>query len=245
MRLNQYIAKNTGISRRKADEVISKGWVKIGGELAGLGVQVDDKMTISIFNGWSWSDVSPKGESSTVLLMYKPPEVMTTRDDPEGRKIIYDLLPEKYKNYKTAGRLDFMSEGLLVLSENGHLILSMTHPKFKTHKTYLVGLQRELSQQQIDLASSGEMEIEGYKLNPVKIDKVSIDKYLYLNPDRRVYWYEFTLSEGRNRQIRKMATQFGSGVHRLIRIRHGLFELTPEIKKKGFVESRMVETKGS
>ncbi len=241
MRLNQYIAKNTGISRRKGDEVISKGWVKVNGEIASLGVQVDENTNVSIFNGWSWKDLSPKADTNSVLLMYKPAEVMTTRDDPEGRKIIYDLLPEKYKDFKTAGRLDFMSEGLLVLSENGHLILSMTHPKFKTQKVYLVGLQRELTDKQIDEAKSGEMEIEGYKLNPVKIEKTGIDKYLYLNPDRRVFWYEFTLSEGRNRQIRKMATAFGSGVHRLIRISHGMFKLTPEIKNKGFVETGMLE----
>jgi pseudouridine synthase len=131
--------------------------------------------------------------------------------------------------------LDFLSEGLLVLSPNGHLIFSLTHPKFKTAKSYLVGLSKPLTPKQISQAASGTMVIDDYKLNPVKIEPINLAKFKYLNLETRLFWYQFSLSEGRNRQIRKMASTFGNCVLRLIRVQHGPFRITPEIVKRGYL----------
>jgi 23S rRNA pseudouridine2605 synthase len=241
MRLNQYVAKHTGISRRKADEQIQNGRVRINGELNKLGSQVTESDLVETFNGKSWQNISQKSESSKVILLYKPPRVMTTKDDPEKRKTVYHLIPKKYATFKTAGRLDFMSEGLLVLSENGHMILSMTHPKFKTSKKYLVALSRPLLQKDIQKAETGNIVIEGYKLNPVQIETANLDDFKYLRLEKNKHWYVFTLSEGKNRQIRKMATYFKNIVFRLIRIEHGPFKLSEKVYKAGFIVTGYLE----
>ena len=243
MRLNQYIAKHTGISRRKADTLISYKEVKVNDEIAVLGTKVGELDKVEVLEGKNWKNISQNTDQSKVLLLYKPHKIMTTRDDPESRKTIYDLIPDEFQNYKSAGRLDFMSEGLLVLSQNGHLILSLTHPKFKTQKSYLVGLNYPLTDEQIEISGAGEIEIEDYLLNPVKITPADTKKHAYLNLQRNCYWYNFTLTEGRNRQIRKMARYFNNSVARLIRVSHGYFKLTSEIYEKGFVISTMIENK--
>lgn len=239
MRINQYLAKVIGIGRRKADEIVSKKSVKINSHIANLGDRVSSDDQIEVFDGKKWKAVGVGTNESKVVLAYKPPRVMTTRFDPEGRKTIYDILPSEFAPYKSAGRLDYLSEGLIILSTNGHLILSITHPKFKTKKTYLVGITKPLSEKHIQLAGSGSMVIEDYKLNPVKIYRAQTNNYSYLNIDPKLYWYEFTLSEGRNRQIRKMVANFGGGVCRLIRIKHGIFELSEKIYKSGYVTSNI------
>ena len=244
MRLNQYIAKHTGISRRKADTIISYKEAKVNDEIAVLGTKVGEEDKVEVFDGRVWKNISKNTDQSTVLLLYKPKKVMTTRDDPEGRETIYDVIPPEFEDYKSAGRLDFMSEGLLVLSQNGHLILSLTHPKFKTKKSYLVGLHSRLTPEQIEIARNGEIEIEDYLLNPVEITDADAKKYGYLRLQRGFYWYDFTLTEGKNRQIRKMATYFNNSVGRLIRVAHGHFSLTPEIFEKGFVMTSMIENVG-
>lgn len=239
MRLNQYVAKLTGISRRKADSLIESGHVKVNQVIAELGVKVSETDKIEVFEGKVWKNLSQNTESSKVVLMYKPKKVITTSDDPEGRKTIYDVIPKEFKSYKSAGRLDYLSEGLIILSQNGDLILSLTHPRFKTRKSYLVGMIKPLRPAQIKQAKSGVIEIEGYKLNSVTIEPADVYRYNYLKLETSLYWYNFILNEGRNRQIRKMATFFKNGVGRLIRVEHGPFSLTPEILKKGYLETTM------
>jgi 23S rRNA pseudouridine2605 synthase len=239
MRINQFIAKSTGISRRKADEEIKSKRVKVNGTLAELSHSVTEEDTIEYFNGKVWSTLSADNDDNTVVLMYKPVQVMSTRSDPEGRKTIYNVLPSKYRDFKSAGRLDYMSEGLLILSRNGKLILSLTHPKFKTKKRYLLGLKNVLSQKHIDLAQSGDLVIDNYKLNPVNIEEANTAHYQYLRLDPKSHWYMVTLSEGRNRQIRKMIQKFGNQITKLIRVSHGTFELDEEVYRKRYRETTL------
>jgi len=240
MRINQYLAKQLGISRRKADQWIQQGLVKVNSSPALLGAIIQDTDQVEVYTDRGWRNVSPQNQANEVILMYKPPQVMTTRFDPQGRKTIYDLLPSYFKNYKPVGRLDFMSEGLLILSQNGHLIFALTHPKFKTQKVYLVGLVKPLTVEQIALAQSGTMELDGYLINPVKIMPTKASIYAFLKLSTQYYWYTFTLSEGRNRQIRKMVHYFHNSVVKLIRIRHGQFQLTPEIYHRGYIVTNLV-----
>lgn len=240
MRINQYIAKSKGISRRKADEAIKSSFVKVNGDLAQLQYYVQTDDLIEYYDGKKWTNVAPHNENNTVLLLYKPKKVVTTHFDPEGRKTIYSLIPKEFDGYKSAGRLDYMSEGLIVLSQNGNFILSLTHPKFKTSKKYLVGLSKPLNHSQIQDASSGTMEIDGYKLNPVIISKARIDDYSYLRLEKNLFWYSFELKEGRNRQIRKMMGEYNNPVKRLIRVAHGHYTLSPEILKKGYSMSTVL-----
>jgi 23S rRNA pseudouridine2605 synthase len=245
MRINQYIAKTCGISRRKADEKIKSKEVKVNGVLAEF-VEVKPTDIVEYLDKGRWIKINnienSDNQSDIVLLVYKPVKVITSHDDPEKRTTVFDLLPKEYGHFKTAGRLDYMSEGLLVLTSNGHLILTLTHPKFKTKKTYLVGIDKPLSPLQISKAASGEMIIEDYKLNAVIIKKVEdYKKFDFLKLERSYYWYTFELSEGRNREIRKVIDDFGLKVRRLIRVKHGEFVLTKEIFENGYLETTLVD----
>jgi len=244
MRINQYIAKHTGISRRSGDELVAAGGVKVNGEVARPGIQVKAGDVVEYLTKGRWRTVTSSGTEDggdTVLLMYKPVRVMTTHDDPQGRNTVFDVLPARYGSFKTAGRLDYMSEGLLVLSANGHLILSLTHPKFKTRKTYLVGLNKKLHESFLIKAIRGDLVIDGYRLNAVEVREADATEYGYLKLSRSSHWYQFTLTEGRNRQIRKMVELDRCSVTRLIRIAHGPFRLNPEIVHKGFIETTMLK----
>lgn len=236
MRLNQFLAKHLGLSRRKADDIIKSGSTLVNGKIGQLHFRISPEDDVEVDQNGKIKRFNLKQNTSKVLLLYKPGKVVTTASDPQGRKTVFDLLPKKYHSFKTAGRLDYLSEGLLVLSNNGHLILSLTHPKFKTKKKYLVCLDKNLSSNQIQIARSGILEIDGYKLNSVDIQLADLHSFSYLNLNLKAPWYVFTLSEGRNRQIRKMAEIFNRKVLRLIRIGHGQFHLDENLFKKGFIE---------
>ena len=239
-RLNQYLAKNTGISRRQADELISKSKVKINGVVATLGQKVDEeKDVVEMVEKWSTKKVDAQKDAETTILFYKPIFCLTTRKDPQKRKTIYDFLPHQYHNLKPAGRLDYMSEGLLIMSNDGNLINELTHPKYESDKRYIVGLNQPLTSHQVAQASSGKMEIDEYEINPVIITELSSTaraKFDYLGLDKKLAWYHFELSEGRNNQIRKMCEFFNKKVVRLIRSKQGEYELDSQLYKSKFFE---------
>jgi 23S rRNA pseudouridine2605 synthase len=239
-RLNQYLAKNTGISRRQADEMIGSNKVKINGVIATLGQKVDEeKDKVEVVEKWATKKIEAQQIAVQTIVFYKPIFSLTTRKDPQGRKTIYDFLPHHLHNLKPAGRLDYMSEGLLIMSNNGDLINELTHPRYESDKSYLVGLNQSLTSVQLAQASSGKMEIDGYEINPVIITELSStgrSKFDYLGLNSKLYWYRFDLSEGRNNQIRKMCEFFNKRVVRLIRTKQGQYELTQSLYKNKFEE---------
>jgi 23S rRNA pseudouridine2605 synthase len=241
MRLNQYLAKQLGISRRQADEEITKGKILVNGTLAILGQKIEietDKVEITTEK--NKKPLSQNLEEDKTILFYKPIFCVCTRHDPQKRKTVYNFLPREFFSLKSAGRLDYMSEGLLVMSNNGDLIHDLTHPSNNHQKNYLVGLKNQLDNNAVTHAKSGQMEVDDYKLNPVTISKLDhndIKEYEYLKLDQRWYWYKFELSEGRNNQIRKMCQFFGQNVLRLIRISHGKYELSSQIKENIYIET--------
>ena len=169
----------------------------------------------------------------TVILMYKPRGYLCTHKDHFGRDKIYDLLPEQYRTLRSAGRLDQDSEGLLILSDDGYYLFGLTSPKFPCNKVYLVGLEQELSQDMINEAASGNFVIQrdgvDQQLRPVTvepIDERTQTDHQYLQLEEDLFWYEFTLQEGKYNQIRKMCNMYGNPVQRLIRIQHREYTLT-------------------
>ena len=237
MRLNQYIAKYQSVSRRHADELISDAKVFVNQLPAVLGQQIDETKDVVVIQKYKDPskgsiEIQPETFQKQTILFYKPIFCLTTRFDPQKRKIIYDFLPKQFFNLKPAGRLDYMSEGLLILSNDGVLIDDLTHPKNQHIKTYLVGINQKLSTQFLSVARSGTMEIDEYQLNQVIIeplDKTDHLTYSYLKLNHDLHWYKFVLSEGRNNQIRKMVEAFGLRVQRLIRIKQGQYELTKDL----------------
>lgn len=235
MRLNQYLARYTGVSRRQADDLIIQKKVKVNEELAILGQKIDPDFDEVKYNN---KVLEPQKSQDQILLFYKPIFCVCTRSDPQGKKTIYDFLPVNFHNLKSAGRLDYMSEGLLILSNNGNFLNSITHPSSNKTKKYLVATKKPLSEKLISAAAKGTIEIEDYTLAPVIINSLKdsdIIKYKYLNLDPSYQWYIFVLSEGRNNQIRKMCELNGQRVLRLIRITHAEFEMSNSLKNEKYI----------
>ncbi len=243
MRLNQFIALHTGHSRRQADELIKKGLIEYNGEIGELFQQVAPSDKIRIYEKGQWRNLTTQENLKTVLF-YKPIFCITSKKDEFGRKTIYTFLPKIYQNLKPAGRLDYMSEGLLVMSNDGNLLQEISHPSKGTEKVYLVGLKYVLKSKEIKMMGDG-MQLEDYKLNPVQIEllqdpeekkNTKFMSWDYLNLQPTFFWYKFVLTEGRNNQIRQMCEAFGQKVLRLIRIQHSEYILTPELHKKRVLE---------
>jgi 23S rRNA pseudouridine2605 synthase len=235
MRLNQFLAKSLGISRRQGDELIQKDQVQVNEQIGQLFTQVQADDRVEVWQKNQWQGLNWPSENRTIL-MYKPIFCVTTRSDPQKRQTIYDHLPKIYHHLKPAGRLDYMSEGLLVLSTDGDMLQKLTHPKFGGSKIYLVGLNTGFEQDQIKQIVQG-MDLDNYLLNPVKVwqNVELLKKYDYLKLDPKTNWYFFELTEGRNQQIRKMCAHFGKKVRRLIRLKQGEFELSQQLYEKKYL----------
>ena len=158
MRINTYLASQLGISRRAADRKIREGKVFVDGEIAVLGQTVDIIGSEIIFDE---TKVGKHARVDTTIILYKPSLYVTTRSDPQGRPTIMDLLPTDFQTLKPAGRLDYDSEGLVLLSNNGKLIYENTHPKFGTEKEYDMHFSRPVTSDLLDAFDSGIQLSEG------------------------------------------------------------------------------------
>ena len=211
IRLNKYIASSGITSRRKADELIENGKVKVNGEIVSeLGFLVSEKDKIIIDSNLI------KPEKKTYIRYYKPAGYITTMSDEKGRKTIYDILPEEIKDLKPVGRLDKDSTGLLIMTNDGDLINKMTHPSVKISKVYRVVVNGKFGKNQIQLWQEG-LEIEKGK---IAYADAKIVEY-----EGRNTVLEVVLYQGLNRQIRKMAEIVGFPVLHLKRVMHGTIDL--------------------
>jgi len=211
MRLNQYLARHGIASRRAADELIKSGKVTVNGEKAALGMQVVEGVDIVTYRGKNLGDP----QTLAYYLLHKPTGVVTSVSDPEGRRTVLDLLPTKERLYPV-GRLDYDSEGLVLMTNDGALAYKLTHPKFEVEKVYKVLVKGAPTKQALAKLEGGVM-FEGKRTAPAKV-KV-------LETQEVKTWLEFVIHEGRNRQIRKMCHVVGHPVVRLIRLKLGPFEL--------------------
>ena len=232
------MALHLGCSRREADKIIEKGDVQIlqdGQKLeVVVGLQVTENMELTIL----YKNTERKLRLNDTIIgqkvmMYKPIFAITSRKDPQDRKTCYDFLPPSMKDLKTAGRLDYMSEGLLLLSNDGDFLDKMSHPKHPCSKEYIVGLRHKFRTGDIMNMRRG-MYLNDYKLNPMYVFEAikELEEYKYLKFEKNFFWYRFTLTEGRNNQIRNISEVLGNKVLRLIRTRHGEYQLTQDLFEK-------------
>ncbi len=217
IRLNKYIASAGICSRRDADVLIEQGKVNVNGKIVKeLGFSVGEKDKVFI----DGKLIHP--QKHEYYKFYKPAGYITTSEDEKGRKTIYDVLPENFKNLKPVGRLDKESTGLLIMTNDGDLINELTHPSIKIPKVYIVRIDGRINQNQIDLMASG-IEIEPDKIAYAEVDVIEISNKSTL--------MEIVLYQGLNRQIRKMFDFLGFHVESLKRIQHATIQL--EGLKKG------------
>jgi 23S rRNA pseudouridine2605 synthase len=219
VRLNRYLAQCGSQSRRKADELIRGGHIYVNGQqVTELGVSVIPGIDIVEFHG----KVIKPIHALEYYALNKPREVMVTKSDPEGRVTVYDVLGEAGINadhLKYVGRLDYQSEGLLLFTNDGDLIHAVTHPRYSIKKVYQVKVSRQLTADEIALFRNG-IESQGQLLRSGDVHEISEPL-----EDRKQFWYEIDLYEGKNRQVRRMMEAIGVQVGRLRRIRFGCVKL--------------------
>ncbi len=196
-------------SRRKAEEWIELGQVTVNGRVAKLGEKADpDKDVIKV----AGKRFNAKPSSPLYFALNKPKGCISTTHDPEGRRTVLDLLPQRYRTkVYPVGRLDYNTEGLLLLTNDGDFANRILAAKSQTPKTYQVKVKGRLDRRQLEQFQAG-LSIEGRKTAQAKIRMIKAAE----NP-----WYEITLIEGRNRQIRKMFQRQGCIVEKIKRIRVG------------------------
>jgi 23S rRNA pseudouridine2605 synthase len=208
MRLNKFLAENTNLSRRKADEAIALGFVQINDKQAILGQSVvpSDKVTLNDV------EVRPRDEQQLILILNKPIGFVCSRKG-QGSKTIYNLLPDKFSNLNPAGRLDKDSSGLLLLTNNGNLINELTHPSKGKKKIYLIEINKPLTANHTDDLKKGVMLSDGLSKLQVDIKSKNHQKL------------QITIHEGRNRQIRRTFESLGYKVTKLHRISFGEYKI--------------------
>ncbi|MEX2014391.1 MAG: pseudouridine synthase [Candidatus Saccharimonadales bacterium] len=207
MRINKFIAQATGLSRRKADDLISSGKVLVNKRAVKLGQDVSPKDDI-VLDGKKLK----LEEKYTIIMLNKPEGYVCSREG-QGSKTTYDLLPEKYHRLKTVGRLDKDSSGLILLTDNGELANKLTHPKYQKEKVYKVRLNKTL-----ELSDKNKL-ITGVELED------GLSKFIKVS-DCSNHEYEVVLTEGRNRQIRRTFNELGYKVEYLHRTKLGNYELS-------------------
>ena len=213
MRINKFLADKGIASRRHADEMIAAGRVAVNSRVATLGESVEDDDEIAV-DGQILTITEKKEE---YYIMNKPKGVLCTVSDDRGRKTVIDLLPEGVGRVFPVGRLDYETEGLLILTNDGDLAFRLTHPKTEIPKTYMVRIEGTLTEKDLNPIRSG-IELDGILTKKCKAHIVETNKAY-----TKVH---ITITEGRNRQVRRMFEAIGKNVEFLKRISLGQLKLT-------------------
>lgn len=211
-RIAKIVARAGLCSRRDAEEWIVQGRVAVNGRVINspaLDVTANDVVTID-------GKPLPERERTRLFLYHKPRGLMTTHDDPEGRPTVFDNLPEGLPRLISIGRLDFNTEGLLLLTNDGGLARALELPDTGWLRRYRVRAHGEVTQAQLDQLKNG-VEVDGVKYG-------SIDATLERDKAANV-WIVFAIREGKNREVRNVMAHLGLEVNRLIRISYGPFQL--------------------
>jgi 23S rRNA pseudouridine2605 synthase len=224
-RLQKIIAHAGFASRREAETMIREGRVTINGRVVTeLGTKADPGRDHIKVDG----KLITRAEPHRYILLYKPKEVMTTVEDPQGRRTVLDLVRGIRERIYPVGRLDFHSEGLVLLTNDGELAFKVSHPRHGSVKTYHVKVRGVPDERMIEKLQRG-ITIEGKRTLPCEIAQL---KTTGRGEDEGNSWYEVKLREGRTQQIRKMFQAIGHPVSKLRRVAIGPLsdpKLTPGV----------------
>jgi 23S rRNA pseudouridine2605 synthase len=208
LRLQKFLAQAGVASRRAAEELIRQGRVEVNGQRAELGSSVDPSRDKIRLDG---KTVFLQKEKIH-LAFYKPRLCITSASDPQGRKTVFDFLPDFKTRIFPVGRLDYDAEGLLLLSNDGELANRLLHPRYGISKVYEVKIKGHPDQKAIEQLRSGVVLEEG-RTAPAKVD--------ILRELPQDCWIKITLHQGWNRQIKRMGESVGHPVLRIRRIAYG------------------------
>ncbi|MCU6710053.1 rRNA pseudouridine synthase [Paenibacillus sp. J5C_2022] len=219
-RLQKILAQAGVASRRKCEELIQSGVVEVNGEkVTTLGAKADAAADVITVNG------KPiRGENKLYLMLNKPKGVITSATDPKGRKVVTDFLTGIKERVYPVGRLDYDTEGLLLLTNDGEFANLLTHPKHHVPKTYHASVNGIPHGTALEQLQKG-IKLEDGMTSPAEVEYVDVDM------DGNKATVSITIHEGRNRQVRRMFEAIGHKVTRLRRIRFG--ELGLESLRRG------------
>jgi 23S rRNA pseudouridine2605 synthase len=224
MRLNKYISHNSTYSRRDADELIKNGRVKIGNKLiTDLATKVEDGDEVYL-NG----KLLEEKEDYTVVVYHKPYREIVSKKDPEGRKTIFESLPSKFKHFITVGRLDYNSEGLLLLTDSPHIATILMESNLE--RIYNVKLDGSISQRVEDAMQNGLTLKDATKgAHPLTQEKsmefAPFSAYRITQNTPTLSKMKIAITEGKNREIRRFFGHFNLNVTKLKRVSYGWIDL--------------------
>lgn len=211
MRVQRALARAGIASRREADRLVAAGRVTINGAVAQTGQLCDPARDTIAIDG---EKVVVAVRSTTWIVLHKPSGVMTTRADPQGRPTVFDLV-DPVPGLVYVGRLDFLTEGLLLLTTDGTAAHALTHPSREVERTY-VAIVRGDAAGAARIARGG-VELEDGPVHPVDVRAEPLGE--------RRWTFEITLVDGRTREVRRLCESLGLTVERLVRTRYGPVEL--------------------
>jgi len=211
-RIAKVLARAGLASRREAEAIVTAGRVTVNGRIINspaLDVTTNDVVTVD-------GKPLPPRERTRLFLYHKPRGLMTTHADPEGRPTVFDHLPDSLPRLISVGRLDFNTEGLLLLTNDGGLARVLELPETGWLRRYRVRAHGEVTQAQLDALRQG-VEVDGVKYGPIE---ATLERDQGAN-----VWLVFAIREGKNREVRNVMAHLGLEVNRLIRISYGPFQL--------------------
>ncbi len=214
-------------SRREMEELINSGRVSVNGSPAYVGQRVLPKDIVRINGRQVHRVVKDETKPPRVIMYHKPAGEIVTKSDPEGRPTVFKKLPPiKNGRWIVVGRLDINSEGLLLFTNDGALANRLMHPRYEIERQYAVRIQGELTEEEADKLLSGiELEDGLARFNAIQS----------AGGEGFNRWYQVQLSEGRNREVRRMFEALGHTVSRLIRVKYGALSL-PQTLPRGKLE---------
>ena len=213
VRLQKFIADSGLMSRRAAEAEIERGNFSVNGHLASIGMKIDPASDVVAYKG---KRIRYEKKKYTYIMINKPRGYLSSTADDHGRKCVTDLLEGVDARVYPVGRLDLISEGMLLLTDDGELKNRLTHPSHTIPKIYRVKVSGSVSESQMDILTS-PLVIDGYKIKPVDV--------IITGEDESGTVLKFTLFEGRNRRIRKMCEAAELTVKRLSRVSIGNLKL--------------------
>jgi 23S rRNA pseudouridine2605 synthase len=207
MRIQRALARAGIASRRKAEELIAANRVTVNGKIAIIGQPVDPAVDAIMVDG---KRISAPPASPTWIVFNKPLGVMSTKSDPEGRKTVFDYMPE-IPGLTYVGRLDFLTEGLILLTTDGAAAHAMTHPSREVERVYVATVTGDATN--ADVTAMDGIELE---------DGLAVAKRASVVKIGRDRWeLELVLTEGKKREVRRMCAAMGLAVERLVRTKYG------------------------
>ena len=203
VRLQKFLAECGIASRRKAEELILQGKIKVNGVVANqLGTKVNPEIDRIEFNG---KVLDNKLDKKVYILLNKPIDVVTTAKDQFNRETVLDLVKVK-ERVVPVGRLDMYTSGAIILTNDGDFVYKVTHPKHEITKTYIVTIRGVVTEEDIQKLKEGVVIDENYKTKP------AFAKIMKIDSDKNISRIKIEIHEGKNRQVRKMCEAIGKKV---------------------------------